>query len=293
MKHRRKRWLLIKPRHIKIIIITVSAILVLWAVSSILTATGRESKKQQAVDAFYQRGMINIGMRADLGALCTLNEKTGEFEGFEKDVADILISRLFEQDIIVNFVEVNSRTKDAMLRRGDIDIALAASIEKTISGIDYTSPYYADASAFLVSEGQMSTMEGLNGGVIAIVQNTYQALSGEEEKTTKMDDYLALLKIGAEVREFASYPEAVSALRAGLVNGVCASEVMLKLFGQKGMVILSERFMPNEYCVGVSETNGVFIEAVDDGLRSMQLDGTLQELIRKWNLTNYEELDGE
>ena len=291
MKHRRKRWLLINPKYLKIIIIVVSVILIFWAVLAILAATRQESKKQQAVDAFYERGMINIGMRADLGALSTLNEQTGEFEGFEKDVADILISRLFEQDIIVNFVEVNSRTKDAMLRRGDIDIALAASIEKSISGIDYTSSYYADASAFLVPEGYMSTMEGLNGGVIAIVQNTYQAMSGEEKDTTKMDDYLALLKIGATVRVYASYPEAVAALRAGLVNGVCASEVMLKLFGQKGMVILSERFMPNEYCVGVSESLGAFIEAVDDGLRSMQLDGTLDELIRKWNLTNYEELD--
>ena len=143
----------------------------------------------------------------------------------------------------------------------------------------------------MVPEGQMSTMEGLNGGVIAIVQNTYQAMPGEEKDTTRMDDYLELLKIGATVRVYASYPEAVAALRAGLVNGVCASEVMLKLFGQKGMVILSERFMPNEYSVGVSESLGAFIEAVDDGIRSMQLDGTLDELIRKWNLTNYKELD--
>ncbi len=292
MKYRKKRFLLLKQKHIKIIIIILSALALLWALIAIVSATTRESKKQQAVQAVLLEGAIHIGLRGDLGALCTYNEQEGRFEGFEKDLADQIISRLFEDGIIVNYVLVNSRTKDAMLRHGEIDLALAASIEKEINEICYTSSYYSDPSAFLVAEERIAKIQELSGGTVAIVQGSLQADASETEKDeTVMDDYLKILDIDADIKLYASYPEAVAALREGFADAVCASELMLKIFGTKGMVILPERFMPNDYHVGVRASLGEFCEAVDDIIVDMRRDGSLEALISKWNLTNYEQLD--
>ena len=49
------------------------------------------------------------------------------------------------------------------------------------------------------------------------------------------------------VRKYASYPEAVGALRDGAVSAICASELNLKRFGMKGMLLLPDRFLPGRY----------------------------------------------
>ena len=119
---------------------------------------------QASVDDIAALGVINVGLRGDIGSLCTYNEETGEYEGLEKDVADEIISRIFGDDILVHYVDVNSETKNALLLSGDVDIALGASVNNSLSSICYTSSYYSDGSAFLVIEGEMTSEDGLNGG---------------------------------------------------------------------------------------------------------------------------------
>ena len=289
MRYRRRRKLLFKQKHFKAIIIGLAAIIVVVAAVAVITATGRQAKRNEALLAVLSKNMINIGMRGDLGALSTYDEQTGRYEGFEKDIADELTARLFDDQIIINYIEVNSRTKDAMLRRGDIDIALAATVERSTSGICYTSSYYTDACAFMVVEGSMTDMRGLVQGVVALVDGTPQVRETDEEITV-IEEYFQSLRMDTQIKIYASYPEAISALQSGFVDGICASEIMLRLFGVHGMVILPERFLPNNYCVGVSENLGTFCEVVDDVIDQMRRDGTIDTLISKWNLTNYTEL---
>ena len=57
------------------------------------------------------------------------------------------------------------------------------------------------------------------------------------------------------------------------------------------MLMLPERFMPNDYVVCISGSLGLFSEAVDDAIAAIKADGTLQSLMDKWNLVNYSELE--
>jgi ABC-type amino acid transport substrate-binding protein len=116
-----------------------------------------------------------------------------------------------------------------------------------------------------VLEGTMTSEDGLSGGKIGVIQGTYTAAKQAKDKNlTNLDGYLAEHNIQAFVKLYASYPEAVEALKAGFINGICANEINLKLFGKAGMLILPERFMPMSYCVEVRGALGVFYEAVDD-----------------------------
>ena len=289
MRFRKKRKLLIKQKYLKAIIIGLAAVVVVVSGFTIITTTSRQAKKNDAVLAVASKNIINIGIRGDLGALCTYNAQTGEYEGFEKDIIDEIIFRLFEDQIIVNYIEVNSRTKTAMLRRGDIDMALAATTAQSTSGICFTSSYYTDACAFMVMEGSMSDMRGLVDGTVAVVDGTPQVVQ-TENKVTVIEDYLQSLNMQTQIKIYASYPEAISAMQSGFVDGICASEIMLKLFGMRGMVILPERFLPSKYCVGVAGSLDVFCEVVDDQIDDMRRDGTIDALIAKWDLINYAEL---
>ncbi len=288
MKYRRKRLLLLKKKHIVIICAVLFAALAVFVISRI-TAAGRERAAQEAaVQSRLDAGMVRIGLRGDLSSLCTLNPDTGEYEGLEKDGADALVARVFGGDILVEYVEVNSRTKDALLKIGDVDFSLGASLDTDERGICYTSSYYADACAFLVTEGAMTSQQGLAGGVIAVVSGSTPAQkSTKDTKKMKLDDYLAAAGIAATVKEYASYPEAMDALAAGQVNGVCASEINLKIFGRAGMLLLSERFMPNRYRVQFASADSPLCAVFTREIEALRADGTLASLAEKWNLLDY------
>lgn len=288
MKYRRKASILIKRKHLRIIVPVLVAVIILIVVISVISTSNQRSEKQKAVEHMTKIGVINIGLRGDLGSLCRQNAETGEFEGLEKDIADEIIARLFGDDILVNYIPVNSETKDALIRFGDIDIALGASLKKKISGICFTKSYYTAGSAFLVMDGSMKSQDGLNGRPVAVVQNSYAAGESEDdEEITRMESYLAVHDIDADVKMYASYPEAVEALRGGHVGGVCANEIFLNLHGKKGMLILPERFMPNRLVIEVGEPLGKFCDVVTDTIAEMQQDGTMEALIEKWNLIDY------
>ncbi len=271
--------------------IPVLAAIIIIVVIVLATAGERQrSEKQQAVDAVEEAGMIIIGLNGDLGTLCTYNSQTGQFEGLEKDVVDIVLKRLFgDDDIIITFVDVNSQTKDALITTGELDMALGASIYQESSSIEYSKAFYADAGGFLVLEGGISSQAQLEGKTIGYVQGTYAARENSEDET-KLELYLKAQSISAYVKEYASYPEAVDALSNGHIEALCAGGEYLKLFGKKGMLILPERFMPHEYCIETRKSLAIFCSAVSDVILEMKQDGTMEALIDKWDLIDYYEL---
>lgn len=290
MRFRRKRLLIIKKQHLKIIVPVLLAIIVIIIVFSIASANREKTEKQHSVETIASAGIINVGLRGDIGKLCTYDEETEKYEGLEKDITDELIQRLFGDNILVNYVEVNSETKDALLKIGDLDISLGASVSGSSSEISCTDSYYADACAFLVMEGTTTKEQGLNGGTIGVIQGSLAARENDEDET-KVETYLKSHDINALVKVYASYPEAMEALQSGFVDGVCANEIFLKLYGKNGMLILPERFLPNNYCVKVSKSLGAFTYVIDDAIKQMKNDGTLSTLIDKWNLINYAALE--
>lgn len=261
----------------------------------VLTTSGarERSEKQQAVDAVKDSGMITVGLNGNLGALCTYNNQTGEYEGLEKDVVDLVLERLFGDDgiddIIITFVDVNSQTKDTLITTGELDMALGASVYQESGDIEYSEAFYADAGGFLVLEGGVSSQAQLEGKTIGYVQETYAARENSEDET-KLEVYLKSQGISAYVKKYASYPEAVDALSNGHIAALCAGGEYLKLFGKKGMLILPERFMPHEYCIETRKSLATFCSAVSDVIQEMKQDGTLEALIDKWDLIDYYEL---
>ncbi len=286
MRYKRKRYRLVKQKYLKAVTIAFIVLVLIAALFIIISVVEKNTETSDAVNAVLEKGILNVGLRSDLGPLCSYNIKTSEFEGFEKDVADEIIKRLFDKAILVNYIEVSSKTKTAMLRRGDIDIALTASVATKTSGINHTLSYYSDASAFLITDERIENMHKLEGKTIAIVYGTPQTQE-ITKGVTAAEGYLNSMQIEVNIKTYASYPEAVCALQNGFVDAVCASDNILKLYGKKGMIILAEYFLPSKYCVEVSDSLGAFYRAINPVINQMQSDGTLDRLLEKWGLIKY------
>ena len=284
----RNKLFLINKKHLYIAAVVIAAVAIIIVVAIIVSSTSANAKKHAAISSITETGMINVGLRGNIGSLCTYDEETGSYSGLEKDVVDEIIKRTFKDGIIVNYVNVDSETKDALLLTGELDISLGASVKGSVSGIDYSRSFYSDALAFLVMEGETTSIEGLAGGTIAIVQGSPAAEKNtKNNKITNIQAYLDANNINAEVKTYASYPEAVEALRTGKINCVCINRIFIEVFGRTGMLILRETVMPVDYCIEIRDSLGAFSDAVNDAITSMQKDGTMDELVSKWGLTDY------
>jgi len=282
--------ILIKKKHLKIVLPILAVIIIIVTVVLATSGTRERTEKQRAVDAVKAEGIITIGLNGNLGALCTYNDQTEQYEGLEKDVIDIVLERLFgDDDIIISFVDVNSQTKDALITTGEIDMALGASIAQESNSIEYSDYYFADAGGFLVLEDVIGSQKELDGKTVGFVQGSYAARENSDDET-RLEVYLKTQGIDAAVKKYASYPEAVDALSNGHIAALCAGGEYLNLFGKKGMLILKERFMPHEYCIETRKSLEVFCSAVSDVIDEMKRDGTMEALIDKWGLIDYYEL---
>ena len=115
---------------------------------------------------------------------------------------------------------------------------------------------------------------------MAVVQNSVLAASSEKDKDVNiLEEYLGKLGVGVMVKKFASYPEAVDALKMGAVSGIGASELNLKRFGLKGMLLLPERFLPSRYCVQVRSDFG---RVFPGGQRLYRRDEAGRERLPRW-----------
>lgn len=256
----------------------------------LVSANTKTVEKMAAVDELLSAGVVNVGLRTDLWPLCRYDDTAGTFEGLEKDVADEITGRLFGAKIIVNYVKVDSETKDALLLTGGLDMSLGASVAGGKAGIDYSDPFFTEGSAFLVRSGEMTSEDGINGGTVAVVQGSPEAAKyGKDKKTTYIENYLDAKKISASVKVYASYPEAVEALRKKFVTALCAPETFLKIYGRSGMLLLHERFIPCGYCVETRQSLKGLVTAVNETIREMQSDATMDGLITKWGLSSYTE----
>lgn len=289
MSAARKRLFIINKKLLIILGSVIAAALIIVVIVLLVSSGKKAAEKQATMEKIISAGVINVGLRTDLRPLCWYDDTTKSFDGLEKDLADELMSRLFGGKVIVNYIKVDSETRDALLLSGDIDIALGASVQGSTTGIDYSEAFFTEGSAFLVRSGEMTSEIGINGGVVAVVQGSVEAAKyGNDKKTTHIENYLGAKNINASVRVYASYPEAIEALRKKFLTAVCASETFLKIYGKSGMLLLPERFIPCGYCVETRSSLEALVISVNEALSAMRNDGTINNLLKKWNdLTPY------
>ena len=71
--------------------------------------------------AFYQKQQIVVGMAAG-NAKFSYTDENGELAGFERDVADAVLSALYP-DVSRVYVAIDAQQASYLLREGEIDIA--------------------------------------------------------------------------------------------------------------------------------------------------------------------------
>ena len=196
---------------------------------------------------------------------------SGEVDGFERALGDELCARA---ELTCEWVTNEWDSIIPNLVSGNYDVIIAGmSITKERDEvIDFTQPYTPpDPSTYAA----LSEDVDLSGGIIAAQTGTIQA------------GYVA--ESGATLVEFASPDETIAAVMNGEVDAVLADDSFIQTSIQANsdlMAVGDPVMLGGGVGMGLRESDTELKETFDAAIQSMKDDGSLNELIAKWEVSS-------
>ena len=220
-----------------------------------------------------KKGEIVVGTKFDVPLFGFKNPQSGEVEGFDPDLAQIIADRL---GVKLKIEEAISDNRIPFLQEGTVDLVLSTMTITTDrdAEIDFSRPYYIAHGRILTA--QDSGIEGAEDTagktVCTALDSTYHLVVLPEQ----MPD--------AEHKIVDSYSECFALLQRGNVDAMVTDDVILAGFLQQddSLHIVGEELTTDPYGAGVQDKDTEFADFVSGVLEDIMADGTWQELYDEW-----------
>jgi putative glutamine transport system substrate-binding protein len=255
------------------------------------TAAGSEAaggKVTADVQKIIDRGALKVGCKADIPKFSLLNTATGEYEGFEDDLAYEIAGTIFgctadeaKERKLVEFQGVTAKTRGPLLENGEIDLVIATFTitPERKETYNFSTPYFTDAVGLLVNKNSgIESIEDLDGKIIGIAQS-----STTKDGFKKYVDEKGF-KVNPQFQEFDGYPALAQALATKQIDCFSVDRAILTGYLNDGNQILPDRFAEQDYGVAAAKENAGLAALVDEKVTSMVSDGSLMAIQDKWGL---------
>lgn len=217
-----------------------------------------------------------IGVKQDVPNFGYKDPKTGTYSGIETDLAKMVADEL---KVKIRYVPVTAQTRGPLLdnEQVDMDIATFTITDERKKLYNFTSPYYTDASGFLVNKSaKIKKIENLNGKTIGVAQGSItQRLITELGK-----------KKGLKFKfvELGSYPELITSLHAHRIDAFSVDRSILSGYTSKRTALLDDSFKPSDYGIVTKKSNTELNDYLDNLVTKWSKDGSLQKLYDRYKL---------
>ena len=247
----------------------LAASLALFGCSSNSTA-GNDTKKDDSAKAetsytLVKDGTLTMGTSADYPPFENL--ENGEAVGFDVDLCKAVADELG-----LKFEVVNNQF-DTLLT----GLAAGGKFDVVLAGM--TDTYYVDDQAVAVMKDGAITKdnakEELNkAGVIIAVQ------SGTTGETYCRENFP-----NATIQPYGNSTDSFAAMQAGQATAVCTNAAVVKKMlseAYSDAQVVLEVATGEEYAVAVNKDNPELTKAINEAIKKLQDDGTVEKLAAKW-----------
>ena len=171
-----------------------------------------------------------------------------------------------------NYYKVSYNDRTGYVLKQYVDVSAATTPLPTVAVVETATgyPYETTTKDSVNLREKKSTSSGLIRQIPQGATITILAVSG---------DYAQV-----EYKEFASYPEIKAALDSGRIDAFCVDGSILAGYMDDTVMLLADRFSPQEYGVCIKKSNTDLAEYVDDLINGWLEDGTIDGLIEELGL---------
>jgi putative glutamine transport system substrate-binding protein len=227
----------------------------------------------RTTDLIRKSGVIRIGVHFDLPKMGLLDSKTGEYNGFEIEVARLLARDLLGDEDKIAFVPVTTENRETLLDRGTVDVVIATfgKTDQVAANYNVSSPYYID---FI---GLMARKDAGIQGLVDLNQRSIGVAAGTNTRLA-IDAVATTIGVRPNFYEFSRFAEIKAALDSGLLDIFASNRVILARYTDDFSVILPDVFAPREYGIATKLSNSELAAYVELRVQQWQREGIFEAL---------------
>ncbi len=268
---------------------------VLFAMALLLAGTlslfGQGSKESAAssnLDKIRSAGVLKVGCKTDVPNFSLQNTATGEYEGFEDDLAYAIAADIFgctpdeaKAQKRVAFTGVTAKTRGPLLENGNLDLVIAtftitAARKETYN---FSTPYYTDAVGLLVNKDSgITSIADLDGKIVGVAQSSTSKEGFRKYVAEKS------LSVNPTFQEFDGYPALAQALATHQIDCFSVDRAILSGYVNDSNLLLPDRFAEQDYGVASAKEKSDLAAEVEKVVTKMLSDGSMDALKTKWHL---------
>lgn len=207
------------------------------------------------------------------------NIENGELEGFEIDLAKAVAEQM---GLEPNFVQMQFDTIIPAITaggQGDVGMSGFSVDPDRAKEIDFSESYYIDDQAVAVMQNSGITEENAatalnSAGMIIAVQ------TGTTGETYAQENFP-----NATIQGYGNSTDCFAAMQSGQANAVCTNLAVVNRMIETAYTdaqIVIEVATGEEYAAVVSQDNPELTKQINEALKTLQENGTIEELTNKW-----------
>ena len=202
----------------------------------------------------------------------------GGFEGIDVEIATLIAQKL-GLELVVDDMEFGSVITSVQGGKSDIAMAGLTVTEERKQNVDFTESYAMGVQVIIVPEdSDIATVDDLaNDKMIGVQDGTtgYIYCSAPVDEGGYGEDHVTSYPNGAM---------AIEALKGGKVDAVVIDNEPAKAFvaANEGLKILETEYIVENYAIGISKDNNGLRDAVNDALKELIADGSVQLIVDKY-----------
>lgn len=230
--------------------------------------------------AMKQRGRVIIGVKDDQPGLGFRDATTGQFTGFDIDIARMVAGGLGFSPDQIDYKVVPSAAREDVIERGEVDYYVGTYTinDKRKQRVGFAGPYYTAGQGLLVraDDNAITGPQTLQGKKVCSVTGSTPIQRVRDQNLTE----------AANIVEFQTYTQCVDQLINNQVDAVTTDDAILLGYASQNreqLKVVGEKFSSEPYGIGLpkndtalrTKVNDLLQAAIDDGTWKTIYDGTL------------------
>ena len=223
---------------------------------------------QSTIARIEDRDKLIVGIKYDQPGF-GLRTASGDFEGFDVEIAKLLAKELLGDESKVEFKETPSKIREQAIIDGDVDLVIATYTinDERKEKVSFAGPYYEAGQDIMVraDETEIKSVKDLNGKKVCSVTGS-----------TSIDNIKDEAPDADISRPFDTYSKCAEELKNGRVDAVTTDNSILYGLADQdegAFKVLGDPFTEEPYGIGVKKDDDEMRDRVNEFLEKIQDNG--------------------
>ncbi|MCW0215536.1 MAG: glutamate ABC transporter substrate-binding protein [Pseudonocardia sp.] len=224
-------------------------------------------------DAMKARGGVVIGVKDDQPGLGFKDATTGQYSGFDIEIARLVAAKLGYGADKITYKTVPSAAREDAISRGEVDYYVGTYTinDKRKTLVSFAGPYFVAGQSLLVraDETAITGKDTLKGKKVCSVTGSTPIQRVRDQGLTD------------QIVEFQTYTQCVDQLLSNQVDAVTTDDAILKGYAAQQpdkLKVVGDTFSTEPYGIGLNKDDAALRGKINDILQAAYDDGTWQKI---------------